>query len=1744
MNSNNSLLKRLIATSVLTCMVGQSAVAANTDISAVPLATSGGSSILPNLLFTLDDSFSMTWDFMPDYVNPNQQYVALTAAIPCMNVSGGRQYCVRGDPPYEAGGAAGFNGIGYDPNFYYRPGITSTGAAVLNPLFSSSGVVAKADAYTSTSSSVNLTNSIQDVKYCNSKGICKRNGADASGNVTSGTAYEDASTALTMSAGLFPYRTNPANASTAVFGLPEMMSIGTFSQTGTTVSATTLQPHGLTTSDKVYVTGTSSLNATCVAVASVPTSTTFTYALASATVAATAGSYRKCVSGSFTRAATIVTVNSPNHGLVVGDVITTFVATGNAMNGTSVAVLSVTDANNFAYTSSTSGALGASPGFWVRNGLYNVASTVNGPPLSFAVVPVEYCSDQALTNCAEVIPPATPPGGFIYPAYVRFCQTQEQALSPGAISDPSNSLAPRCRAKYNETTGFTQYVYARYGWFRRDTITSSVANYVNRPNRTDCAAAPSCTYNEELTNYATWYAYYRTRIQMMKTSLGLSLLSFIGNPTGTPAKPNALRLGYITINFDATNKYLKISDFNTTQASNFYTKLYNTVPPLAGTPLQAALARAGWIYAGKLNTGLTSGIPTTDDPIQAACQRNFTLLTTDGYWNYLQTNLPQTLGGKTIGNLDASPQTLSGSVLVDRSTTNTLDGLNGKTTTFTPTSTTSEQVICQGNNPANFTTGAAQACACGIKEHKVTELDKSTGSTEKRTNGVLDAGYPMSGTQTNYVDVTSCVPADWVDSTQPLLRTEVKQCDNRSGGSVTFADGTSKTCGACATTSSGKRYVLIRERLNQTQTTTYVDGSPTPTNVGPVTTVAGSAVYAYSNDGGASWSSTAPSSNSSCTATSYGSPTVGTSTVNNGTASPTGSGTGTPVSITLSPNPSTTTGGTATTSFTAGGTATTLADVALYYYQTKLRGGSDVNGDATGPATSPNTTPANTVDLSGNQMIVKSGAKDFMPYQHMVTFGIGLADGFMHFQQDYETSTSGDYANIKNGISDACFWSNPGTCNWAAPFGDSLSPTNGGANLDDLWHAAVNGRGTYYQALNPDALRQGISTALSALNAQVAAAAASATSSPNVTQTENQIFSTTYETNTWSGKVFGQEIDPVTGNVLPPHIWDGDIVLLSKVGAASDTRNIVTADPSSTNLVKQFTWANLNATEQGYFSNKCSSTTLLAQCSGSQLTSAQKTLADDGSRLVGYLRGWQQDEGTLYRDRQVVDPITGVAANSVLGDTISAKPVYVKNPTFSYVDAVTPTYASFVASTSRQPRVYVGANDGFVHAFDGNTGDESWSYLPRFLMAGLPALANTGYNLQHQYFVDGSPESFDVYDATAGAWKTILIGGSGGGGNGFYALDITNESSPKGLWEFCSDSTVCTRSDADLGLSYGNPVVGKRSSDGKWVVVLTSGLNNSTTGTGHGFFYVLDVITGQLLNKIDTGVGSATTPSGLMKMAAFYDSAASDATFEFVYGGDQLGNIWRLDMGTTTGTCAAPAVTGSTAPCVTHVATLKDGSGFAQPITTRPALTHISGNRVIYIGTGRYLGNQDLSDTSATTGIAWQQTFYGFKDKNADYGTNLRTGGNLVVQTLTKINNTDRGITSNPVDWNTKDGWLVDFNPAADPSPGERVNIDPRLVLGTLKVATNIPAGGGACAIGGTSRVYDFDFRTGSAIVGSGGVVGRSLGATIAVGMAIVQLPSGAIKDIVTGADTSKTTVDVQIGSTGSQVRRFSYRER
>src|SRR2546425_12432064 len=287
MSSKKSLAKRLVLYGVLGCMASQTALAAVTDISSIPLATSGGSNILPNLLFDLDDSGSMQWDFMPDYVSPNTPGSALIQSKPCMadstlplnsnsNCSSGCTFggsgfvCnVAGGPPYQAGGANALNGVAYDPNFYYRPGLASNGQPLINPpsglpLGNPVTTTSVADdvyfhaPFGASVTNVDLATQIPELQYCNSNTVCKRNGADSAGaNLVSGTAFDSASSSNAMPAGQFPYRTNPANASSAIFGLPEMMSIGSFTRNAAgTVTVTTVEAHGVAAGDRVFVTGT------------------------------------------------------------------------------------------------------------------------------------------------------------------------------------------------------------------------------------------------------------------------------------------------------------------------------------------------------------------------------------------------------------------------------------------------------------------------------------------------------------------------------------------------------------------------------------------------------------------------------------------------------------------------------------------------------------------------------------------------------------------------------------------------------------------------------------------------------------------------------------------------------------------------------------------------------------------------------------------------------------------------------------------------------------------------------------------------------------------------------------------------------------------------------------------------------------------------------------------------------------------------------------------------------------------------------------------------------------------------------------------------------------------------------------------------------------------------------------------------------------------------------------------------
>lgn len=804
--------------------------------------------------------------------------------------------------------------------------------------------------------------------------------------------------------------------------------------------------------------------------------------------------------------------------------------------------------------------------------------------------------------------------------------------------------------------------------------------------------------------------------------------------------------------------------------------------------------------------------------------------------------------------------------------------------------------------------------------------------------------------------------------------------------------------------------------------------------------------------------------------------------------------------------------------FFDGGTATnasdTLADVAFYYYTTDLRTSS--LGNCTGALGSG-------VDVCENN--VPPSSDDVAANQHMTTFTLGLgAQGKMVFSPTYKTDTTGDYVKIKNGDT-GCSWLTGGaTCNWPVP---GVGSGNGKAeNIDDLWHAAVNGRGTYYSATDPDSLATGLSGALAGVNARTGSSAAATTSNPNVTSGDNFVFSSTFTTLDWTGELIRQQMDLQTGAISSTIDWHAQTLLDGKVGATTDTRTIYTFSSTATNKLKSFVWANLSATEQGYFqSPNINSLSQWCTTGTSCLTTTQQTNAQ-GANLVNFIRGQNGYENRttnpaanqLYRSRA-----------HVLGDIVSAEAVYVKKPLYSYSDS---GYATFVTNNaSRQGTVYVGANDGMVHAFNSDTGAESWAYIPTAMTPNLYKLADFNYSTQHRYFVDGTPVAGDVY--IGGAWKTILIGGYNAGGRGYYALDITDPANPQALWEFnvrnpsvtaCATTTAAAEGqtdDCDVGNSYGNPIITKLP-NGTWVVLVSSGYNNVSPGDGQGYLYVLNAQTGAIIKKIGTGAGSTTTPSGLSRINAWVDNTMVNNTSLRAYGGDLLGNVWRFDLTTYT---------------AHHLATLKNAGASAQPITAKPELGLVSNHVVVYVGTGRYLGTTDLADTS-------QQSFYAILDPldSTDYGANFRVTANVVQQTLTTTTDVNGAIirtaSNNAVDFSSNVGWYIDL-----PDSGERDNTDPALALGTLVFTTNVP-NANACTIGGYSWIYYLDYRTGSFVsTSSNQLVGKRLGNALATRPVLVRLPNNSVVSLTKLSDTTVQVGNVPIGGGGSTAKRVSWRE-
>ncbi len=616
----------------------------------------------------------------------------------------------------------------------------------------------------------------------------------------------------------------------------------------------------------------------------------------------------------------------------------------------------------------------------------------------------------------------------------------------------------------------------------------------------------------------------------------------------------------------------------------------------------------------------------------------------------------------------------------------------------------------------------------------------------------------------------------------------------------------------------------------------------------------------------------------------------------------------------------------------------------------------------------------------------------------------------------------------------------------------------------------------YFTADRADQMVDGLNKTFSSIASQLSAYSTSfSTALPQVSALGVASYSTKYDARSWTGELEASTttFNATTGEPSLQSQWTFSGLLGTQAaGTGWDTaRKIVTYNTSTNAGVP------LRSGTGGI--------------SAAQMTALDTsyTAGNDSADYLNYLRGDRTNERSsavsgstrAYRDRA-----------TLLGDIVNAKARPVGAPAAPYSTTNNPGYDTFKTTyANRTPMVYVGSNDGMMHAVDGSltgttAGKEIWAYVPGALFSGPSGASTDGLasignpTFIHHFMLDATPLNIDIdFGRTSGGsgtdWRTILVGGLGKGGKIIYALDITDPSAitseaiaaQKVLWEF---------KDNDLGYTYGQPVVVKTRRHG-WVVVVGSGYNNAD---GKAYFFFINPRTGALLEKVATTCStcSASNQAGMAHVNAFVLDL-TDGYADAIYGGDLMGNIWRLDV---TGTGGLPAPV--------KFAYLVGSDGNALPITSKPVPVVQPGTnrRYITIGTGRLLDSSDINNTQP-------QRFFAILDgSNAAFSkdgtisgqtSDLPAGVTFPLRVSNLLELTDLNVKIS-LDLRSQLGWYVDLGVSAG-GPGWRVLSDPTSFYGTVAFAATTPSSTDVCAPNGTSRVYAIDLGSGyCALTGAG----------------------------------------------------------
>lgn len=457
----------------------------------------------------------------------------------------------------------------------------------------------------------------------------------------------------------------------------------------------------------------------------------------------------------------------------------------------------------------------------------------------------------------------------------------------------------------------------------------------------------------------------------------------------------------------------------------------------------------------------------------------------------------------------------------------------------------------------------------------------------------------------------------------------------------------------------------------------------------------------------------------------------------------------------------------------------------------------------------------------------------------------------------------------------------------------------------------------------------------------------------------------------------------------------------------------------------------------------------------SNLTPAMLQVAsnNDRDKLVNYLRGVTDQEerfGGNLRNR-IHASYPGQA--NLLGDIVNSRPVYISPlANFGHAQGATLTAAernSYTAYRDQQAGkpsvVYVGSNNGMLHAFNAATGKELFAYIPSMLLPELKSLAEPGYLSSHRFFVDGRIRVGDVY--TPQGWRRILVGSLGAGGKGLFALDVTNPqdfTQSHVLWEI-SDTEL-----PQLGYNLGEMHIA-RLATGDWSVLLGNGY---ASDDGKAQLLLLNALTGQLIHSLELpGVQNGLS-------APFVADLQHRGVADTAYAGDLIGNVWKFNL--TSADADDWGFSNLYAP--------EAGQERLRPITVRPEVSrHPDGGYAVHLGTGRYFSEADQQLTVAT------QRFMTLRDADG-------LGSGLVQQTLVNHASGDRvlRLLSNlPVAAEAR-GCYFEL-----PDQGERM-VQSAVVDQGMAYVTSMTPEPDACNVGASSYVMNFNpYTCGRAAYGS-----------------------------------------------------------